>query len=430
MVTQVEKPISHGTLSALRSPNFRLYFGGQIVSISGTWMQAIAQSYLVFQITKSELWLGIVACAAGLPLVLLSPLGGVAVERIPRRTMLRFTQAAQMVLAFILAALAFAGTIQVWHIVVLAVLLGITNALDVPARQTFIVEMVGREDLSSGIALNSIVNALGRVLGPTAAGIALVQFGPAWCFFLNGVSFLAVLASLFVMKVPFAIASVSRSSPVRQLLEGLEFVRRDALIPPLLLLAAVGGFFVLPILRLLPAVADVMLHSPAEGYAAVSAAEGVGSMIGGIIVAQLSQKLGHGRVLAVAVVVNAIANIVLAMQTQVPAAVVVTAFFGTSMILLLVSLNTGVQTVVPDLYRARVMSLYTLALLGTSPFGALTLGAIGDAIGIDKALILNGICIAVLSGVIFMRWPQLLRQDSLNETALMPDQAAHPAVGD
>ena len=167
-------------LSVLRNTNFRLYFIGQMVSISGTWMQNIAQSYLVFEITKSELWLGIVACLGGLPLLILSPLGGVVVERVPRRTLLIVTQTTQMILAFILAALAFAHAVQVWHIVVLAILLGITNVFDTPARQTFVVEIVGKDDLRSGIALNSIMNSMGRVLGPTAAGIALIQLGDAW----------------------------------------------------------------------------------------------------------------------------------------------------------------------------------------------------------------------------------------------------------
>ncbi len=425
--TLMRKP---STLSALRSANFRLYFAGQLVSITGTWMQNIAQSYLVFELTKSELWLGIVACAAGLPLVLLSPFGGVVVERVPRRTVLRFTQTIQMILAFILAALAFAGTIQVWHILVLAVLLGMTNALDTPARQMIVVELVGRDDLQSGIALNSIMNSLGRVLGPTAAGIALVQFGVAWCFLINALSFLAVLFSLFVMSVPYAIQSVAKTSPIRQIREGLSFARRDPLIPPLLLLAAVGGFLVLPILRLLPAYADLVLHSADAGYAAVSAAEGTGSVIGGILISWLSRRLGHGKVIAGAIMVNALANVFLAMQTTIPAAVLVTLFFGTSMIMTLVSLNTTIQTIVPDAYRGRVLSLYSLALLGLSPFGALLLGAFADATSTETALIVNGILIAVLSGAILLRWSHLLRYHEETRMIEVPTEVRHPAIGD
>lgn len=417
------------TLSALRNSNFRLYFFGQMISNSGTWMQNIAQSYLVFVITKSELWLGIVACAAGLPMVLASPIGGVIVERFPRRTVLMITQAVQMILAFALAALTFAGTVQVWHIVVLAALLGATNALDMPARQTIVVELVGREDMYSGIALNSIMNSLGRVLGPTAAGIALVSLGASWCFFINGLSYAVVIVSMFLMKVPYAVSYVSNSSPIQQMREGLSFARKDPIIPPLILLAGVAGLLILPILRLLPAVADILLHSPEEGYAALSVAEGTGSVIGGIVVGWLGQRLGHGRVILVAIVINALANIFLALQGFIPPAVACTAFFGSSMILLFVSLNTVIQTVVPDQYRARVLSLYSLAMIGTTPFGALALGALGDQFGVDKALIINGVLIAVLCGAILMRWPHLLRYRTSNEKVTIPNGVTQ-AVGD
>jgi MFS family permease len=397
------------TISALRNPNFRLYFFGQLISNSGTWMQNIAQSYLVYQLTKSELWLGIVACAAGLPMVIASPMAGVLVERFPRRTVLICTNLVQMMLAFILTVLSFNGTVEVWHIVALAIVLGLTNAFDMPARQTIVVELVGREEMYSGIALNSIMNSLGRVLGPTAAGIALVQFGTSWCFLLNGISFIIVLISVFLMRVPYAIAYVSKSSPMRQLREGLSYVRRDPYIPPLLLLAAVGGLLVLPILRMLPAVAEVLLHSPEEGYAALSVAEGMGAVIAGVLIGWLGSRFGHGKLIAAAMGINALANALLAWQTNIPPAVLITGFFGGSMILMFVSLNTVIQTVVPDQFRARVLSLYSLAMLGTLPFGALALGALGDAFGISTALVINGVMIAVLSGAILLRWSHLVK---------------------
>ena len=432
LVQQADQPLARkpSTMSALKNANFRMYFVGQLVSISGTWMQNIAQSYLVFLITKSELWLGIVACAAGLPMVLLSPIGGVVVERVPRRTVLIWTQTVQMILAFMLAALTFTNLIQVWHIVVMAILLGMTNAFDMPARQAFVVEIVGREDMYSGIALNSIMNSLGRVLGPTAAGIALVQFGASWCFLFNGVSFVAVLFSLIIMKVPFAIEAVGKSSPIRQLREGLNYARRDPLIAPLLLLAAVAGFLILPILRLLPAYADLVLHSPEQGYAAVSVAEGTGAVIAGILVGRLSNRIGHGKLIASAIGINALANILLALTTQIPHAVLVTTFFGMSMVTTFVTLNTVIQTVVPDAFRSRVLSLYSLAMLGFSPFGALTLGAIADKFGTETALILNGILIAVLCGAILVRWPTMIRYRVKVREEITITNKVSPAVGD
>ena len=432
LVQQTDQPLARkpSTLSALKNANFRMYFVGQLVSISGTWMQNIAQSYLVFLITKSELWLGIVACAAGLPMVLLSPIGGVVVERVPRRTVLIWTQTIQMFLAFILAALTFTNLIQVWHIVILAMLLGVTNAFDTPARQAFVVEIVGREDMYSGIALNSIMNSLGRVLGPTAAGIALVQFGASWCFLFNGVSFLAVLFSLIIMKVPFAIKALGKSSPLRQLREGLTYVRHDPVIAPLLLLAAVAGFLILPILRLLPAYADLVLHSAEQGYAAVSVAEGTGAVIAGILVSRLSNWIGHGKLIAIAIGINALANILLAFTTQIPPAVLVTTFFGMSMVTTFVTLNTVIQTVVPDAFRSRVLSLYSLAMLGFSPFGALALGAIADKFGTESALILNGVLIAVLCGAILMRWPTVVQYRVKVKEHVTITNEVSPAVGD
>lgn len=422
-----------GTMSALRNPNFRLYFFGQLISNSGTWMQNIAQSYLVYQLTKSELWLGIVACAAGLPMVLLSPIAGVVVERFPRRTVLMFTISVQMALAFILTVLSFSGTVQVWHIVVLAVLLGMTNSLDMPSRQAIVVELVGRDELYSGIALNSIMNSLGRVLGPTLAGIALVQFGTSWCFLLNGISFVVVLVTVFLMKVPYAVQNASKSSPLRQLREGFSYVRQDSYIMPLLLLAAVAGLLVLPILRLLPAVADLLLHSPEEGYAAVSVAEGTGAVIAGVLIGWMSARIGHGKLIGVAIGINALANILLALQGDVLPAALVTAMFGASMIMTFVSLNTVIQTVVPDQFRGRVLSLYSLAMLGTSPFGALALGAISDAVGIGTALVINGVLIAVLGGAILLRWTNLLhyRVNAPHAAAEAEEEvSAELAVGD
>ena len=256
-----------------------------------------------------------------------------------------------------------------------------------------------------------------------------MQFGASWCFLLNGLSFVAVMICVFLMKVPYAVTYISESSPIQQMREGLNFARKDPLIPPLILMAGVAGLLILPILRLLPAVADVLLHSPEEGYAALSVAEGTGSVIGGVVVGWLGQRLGHGRVIVAAIVINALANILLALQGSVPPAVACTAFFGSSMILLFVSLNTVVQTVVPDQYRARVLSLYSLAMIGTTPFGALALGAIGDQYGIDKALIVNGILIAVLSGAILLHCPNLLRYRTVQEKITIPNGVSQ-AVGD
>lgn len=400
------------TFSALRSSNFRLYFVGQLVSISGTWMQNLAQGFLVFQITHSEAWLGIVACAAGLPVLLLSPVAGVIVERIPRRRLMLCTQTVQMVLAFILATLAFSGQVQVWHIVLLAFLLGTTNAVDQPARQIFVVEMVGPEDLRSGIALNSIMNSASRVVGPAAAGLALVQFGPAWCFFLNGLSFLAVIAMLFIMQVPHAITHIAGSRPLEQMKQGLSFARAHTQIAPLLLIACIGGVFVVPIIQLLPAFADVVLHSPDQGYAALTSGQGVGSVVAGISIGYLVYRLGYGQIIALSIVAGAVATLLLSFQTSIPQATVMALFTGIFLTLLYIGINTMIQIVVPDAYRGRVMALYTLTYLGIAPFGSLALGFVANGMGTPHALALWAIGGGVLGGTVLLRWPHLMDKEA------------------
>ena len=214
-----------GTFSAMRHVNFRLYFVGQIISVSGMWMQGVAQGWLVFHLTRSEMWLGIVACAAGLPSLLLSPFAGVIIDRFPRRNILFITQTIQMGLALTLALLAFMETVQVWHVVALAVLGGVTRSLDAPSRQTFIRDLVGHEDLPSGITLNSLMVNGGRVIGPSMAGALLASVGAAWCFLLNGMAFAAPLVTLWMIHLSHPSQTQTRAAPLAQLREGLVFSR-------------------------------------------------------------------------------------------------------------------------------------------------------------------------------------------------------------
>jgi MFS family permease len=371
-------------------------------------MQNLAQGYLVFQLTRSEAWLGVVACAAGLPFVVLAPLAGVIVEQIPRRRLLMVTQTVQMLLAFILAALAFTGLVQVWHIVVLAFLLGVSNALDMPARQTFVIEVVGNDLLHSGIALNSILTSASRVLGPMAAGIALARLGPAWCFLLNGLSFVAVLVMLAIMHVPHAIQSVRSPNPIDSLRQGLNFCRHHDTIAPLLVLAAIGGFSIVPLIQILPAFADVVLHSPSDGYAAITASQGVGSVLAGISVGWLALRVGYGRLLVATAVSGALATILLAMQDTIPAAMLMTLLSGLSMVLFFVSLNTSIQTIVPNEYRGRVLALYTLSFMGIAPFSALLLGLLASWVGTPTAMIVFALFGIGTTVLVFLRWPNVV----------------------
>lgn len=397
-----------GTFSALRSTNFRTYILGQLVSLSGTWMQTVAQGYLVFSLTRSEAWLGIIALVAGLPSVLLAPITGVVIERMPRRRLLLILVFIQMLLAFVMTALTASGLIQVWHILLLAFFLGCANAFDAPTRLSFVVEMVGKEDLQSGIALNSILNSATRVLGPMTAGLLLVQLGVVWCFFLNGLSFVAVIASLIIMKVPYARPTLRDVRPLQMLREGLSFVRHDITLAPLLMLSACGGFFLVPIIQILPAYADVVLHSPKEGYAALSAMQGLGSVVGGLIVGGMALWLGRGRLIAASAGLASAALVGMALQTAMIPAILFALINGVFMVMFFVSINTQIQMSVPDSFRGRVSSLYTLTFIGLTPFGSFALGALAEWMGTPAALSLWGVVSALMLGLILLRFPHLL----------------------
>jgi len=340
----------------------------------------------VFRLTQSEAWLGIVACAAGLPIVLTSPVAGVIVERFPRRWLMLATQIAQMSFAIILALLSLTNTVQVWHIVLLALLLGATNALDVPARWTIVSEIVGPEDLKSGIALNSILNSGSRVVGPTVAGLILVRFGAAACFLLNALSFVAVIISLLMIRVRYPIPTSTGSRPAQQLIEGFSYVQRDALIRTLLLLAVVGGVFILPLLQILPAYADRVLRSPEEGYAAVAAAQGIGSVAAGALIGLLSARFGYRLLIPVSCVLANLAAFGMALVNTIPAACVMAFLNGFFMILMYISVNMWIQLTVPNAYRGRVLALYTLSFTGLTPFGALVLGLVANLVSTPVAL--------------------------------------------
>lgn len=394
-----------GILSAFRYPNFRLYFIGQTISLSGSWMQIVAQGWLVFNLTQNELWLGLVACAGGLPSLLLSPLAGVVVERIPSRKLLMITQTMQMLLAFALAALTFANTVAVWHIMLLAFLLGLTNAIDAPARQAIIAELVEREHLPSGIAMNSIIFNLSRVIGPVIAGIMLTQVGPAWCFFFNGLSFVAVLVMLFVMKVNARPRILQNFAPFKQLREGLQFARHHHTIAPLLLLAVTAAIFTNNISTLLPAFADTVLHSPKEAYASVTTAIGIGAVIAGLLMNVFGRWLGRGRVvLSMSVFVTLSAFLFSFTTTEIPA-IIFAGLYGFGIILMFVTVNTLIQNEVPDEFRGRVLSLYTLSWFGIAPFGALFMGFLASAIGTPPTIGLAAVFGGVISMAVLIHWP-------------------------
>jgi len=405
----VHDRLQTGSFSALSQRNFRWYVLGQLVSFSGSWVQKVAQGWLVFSLTRSELFLGLVACASGLSTLLLAPFAGVLIDRVPRRRLIIMTQSMQMILAFVLAALTFTNTVQVWHIVVLAFLTGVTDAIDAPARQTFVLDMVGRDHLLSGITMNSLTNSVSRIFGPAVAGIALVEFGPAWCFLLNGISFMMVILGLLQMDMPAFRRKVSALSPIAELKEGLNFCYANRRIIALLLISLNTSIFLLNFATLMPAYADLVLHSPDQGYAHLSLAQGVGSVAAALVLSWLSHRFGRGWLLASTSIFLAMSVWGLSRTSDMTVAFILVGLAGLALILHYVSLNTLIQTQVPDEFRGRVLSLYTLTFFGIAPFGALALGLLAERIGTPDALAVYSILGVIISVLILLRFPLVLK---------------------
>ncbi len=269
------------TLRALKHRNFQLFFSGQLISLIGTWMQSVAQAWLVYRLTGSSLLLGSVGFASQFPVFIMAPIGGHVADRYNRHKVVIATQTASMILAFILAGLTLTHRVQVWHIFVLAALLGVVNAFDIPARQAFIVDMVGREDLMNAIALNSSMFNGARVIGPAVAGILVASIGEGWCFFLNAVSYIAVIVGLLLMHVQIKRRRTSES-PLENILEGFRFVRNTGPIRMLLLLLGLVSLVGMPYAVLMPIFADRILHVGARGLGILMGATGVGALLGAL----------------------------------------------------------------------------------------------------------------------------------------------------
>lgn len=402
-------PLSAGTLSAFRYPNFRLYFIGQVISLSGSWMQIVAQGWLVFHLTKDEFWLGLVACASGLPSLVLSPIAGVMIDRLPRRQVLIFSQVAQMVLALTLAWLTFTNVVQVWHIMVLAFLLGIVNAIDAPSRQAIVADLVGQEQLSSGIAMNSIIFNLSRVVGPAAAGLVLNRFGPALCFLVNGLTFVAVIITLCIIQLKQVRRNSEAFAPLQRLKEGVNFARRSPVIWPLLWLAVAGSFFTSNFTTLSPAFADTVLHSPKEAYSAMLTAVGIGAVVAGLMMTTMGRRFGRGRVVTAMVIFVMLSTFLASRTSVVEVAVFLSCLYGFGIILQFVTVNTLIQHHVTDVYRGRVMSLYTLTWFGIAPFGSLLMGLVAREIGAADSIMISALAGGLISIIILLRSPSLWR---------------------
>jgi MFS family permease len=378
------------TFAALQHYNYRLWFSGQVVSLMGTWMQNTAQGFLIYELTKSPAYLGYVGFAAGMPAWIFTLYGGVIADRVSRRMMLIATQSSMMLLAFILAGLTFTNLVQPWHVLILAFALGIANAFDAPARQSFVAELVPRDDMTNAIALNSTMFNSASAVGPAIAGLTYALIGPGWCFTLNGISFLAVIAALAAMRLPKPEGGFRRGSTVSDLKEGLQYLFSHSTI--LLLIGMVGmvGFFGASFTNLFPAWAVQVLKGDAATNGLLRSALGLGSLVGALVIATFSTHKGRGKMLMTGASAYPAMLLVFVMVRGIPMALLILLLVGFFNIMVINLCNALIQTEVSDALRGRVMSVYTMVFFGFMPLGALMMGSLAERTSEPTAGLVGG----------------------------------------
>jgi MFS family permease len=385
-----------GIARALRHRNYKLFFSGQSVSLMGTWITRIATSWLVYRLTNSALLLGLVGFCGQIPTTLLAPFAGVAVDRVNRHRMLVWTQVLSAAQSAALAALAFTGTITVGWILFLQIVQGIINAFDTPARQAFVVEMIeDRADLPNAIALNSTMVNGSRIIGPSIGGVIIAGFGEAWCFTIDAISYLAVIASLLAMRLRPKETRLVEASLFDDLRDGYRYVSGFAPVRTVLLLLALVSSMGMPYTVLMPAMASTVFHGGPHTLGFLMTASGAGAVVGALYLASRRSVLGLGRVMVMATLSFGVALILFGASRALWWALLVLPFAGAGFMVEMASTNTILQTITEEHLRGRVMAFYTLAFLGTAPIGSLLAGVVADRIGAPATIVAGGfVCVA------------------------------------
>jgi MFS family permease len=424
----------HG-LRALRHRNYRLFFFGQLISLVGTWMQQVAQAWLVLQLTNDPLWLGLVSVAQFGPVIIFGLFGGLIADQWPKRRTLLATQTSAMLLAFALFLLTVTGVVHVWHVMILAALLGITNAIDMPTRQAFAVEMVGREDVTNAVGLNSAVFNASRIVGPAVAGLLIGAFDISIAFLLNGISYIAVIVAYLLMRTDELrpVPQIARPTTVRavvaSLAEGARYVRTTPVVLLAVVVVGLVATFGMNFQVLMPPLADDVLHVGASGYGFLMAASGLGSTVAALWIA--FQHRVSPRWIILGAIALGLASIIVAVSTSYPLSLLAMVIVGAGGIGMAVTANTTIQLSVPDQLRGRVMSLYTTVFAGSVPAGGLLMGWIASTWGVSVALLV-GALLSLAVGLV--AWPWYLRirrglRAERMERANRPDVAAGAASG-
>ena len=378
-------------LRALRHRNYRLFISGQLISRIGTWMQSVAESWLVYRLTGSAVLLGVVAFAGRVPILLFSTVGGAVADRHHRHHIVIATQVASMCLAGLLAALTLTGVVAVWHLLAIAFALGVVNAFDIPARQAFVVQLVAREDLPNAIALNSMMFNGARVVGPAVAGVLVATVGEGWCFFANAVSYVAVLAGLLAIRLSRAERADRPPSPWAQIVEGFRFVSGSRPIRALLLLLGLVSLMGTPYAVLMPIISDQRFEAGARGLGILMGAAGVGALIGALRLANRTTLRGYGRSIGVAATGLGLSLVAFSAAPHFWLAAALLVPVGYAMMTQMAATNTLIQSMVPDALRGRVMAIYSMMFMGMAPVGALLAGAVAERLGAGATIAVGGL---------------------------------------
>src|SRR4051812_4159188 len=395
-------------LRALRHRNYRLFFGGQSVSLIGTWITRVATSWLVYRLTGSALLLGVVGFCGQIPTLILAPFAGVLVDRWDRHRILVVTQVLSALQSLALAVLVFSGTITVGAILALQVVQGIINAFDTPARQAFVVEMVeDRADLPNAIALNSSMVNASRIIGPSVGGVIISAVGEGWCFTIDAVSYIAVLISLVLMRVQPRVLPARNATMGRELRAGFEYVSRFVPVRSALLLLSLVSILGMPYTVLMPAIASEVLHGGPHTLGYLMTASGVGALAGAFYLASRRSVLGLGRAMVIATSTFGAGLLAFSFSRRLWLSILILPFIGGGMMVEMASTNTILQTIVEDDMRGRVMAFYTMAFLGTAPLGSLLAGFVADHIGPMRTITAGGLACLIAGGVFALRLPKL-----------------------
>ncbi len=416
------------TFSSLRIRNYRLYFVAQLISVSGTWMQTVAQAWLVLHLTGSGVDLGVVVGLQFLPMLLFGPFGGLVADRMNKRGLLYATQTAGGLLALALGILVVSHTVQLWQVYLLAGLLGVVNVFDNPARQTFVMEMVGRDDLPNAVSLNTVVMNASRVVGPAIGGVVITLFGLGVCFFVNAASYIAVVVGLSMMRA----AELHPTSPVErargQIREGFRYVWRTPALRNTLLAIALIGIFAYNFTVTLALLAKVTFHGGAGTYSLLTSCMGIGAVVGGLIAAHHARPTP--RLLQVlALVFGALLAAVALAPTLLTAAVAITVM-GAASIGFIATANATLQLTSAPAMRGRVMALYAMAFLGTTPIGAPLVGAIAQWTDPRVALLSGAVATVIAAALLMWRHQAGARRDGIPVDEVEVRATQHRAVED